>query len=182
MSSMSVFTSGSDSRSERQASTATVTPIGSRSDRTDHPNTDRAAGNGMMHPSRQAPAGVAASAGLARPARLAGHGGEAVQPGVTRNGPPAAGPGRAEPAFAARADGPPGADATAGADGGVAGLGQPEALARIRLSRRLQKPAHPSQPVAAQADGPGVHPCHPGTRSCSATRASRTSEKSSGEP
>jgi hypothetical protein len=75
----------------RQATTATVTPIGSRSDRADHPLSDRA-GSGMMHPSRQGPAGVAANPGAARPNRLS---------------PPAAGRGRPEPGLAAHAAGPP---------------------------------------------------------------------------
>jgi hypothetical protein len=136
----------------RQAATATVTPIGSRSDRADHPNTDRAAGNGMMHPSRQAPPGAAASAGLARPARLAGHVGEAVQPGVTRKGPPAAGPGRAEPGFAARADGSPGADATAGADGGVDDLGQPVGAGQDQAQQEAAE-ARTSKPARRSSGG-----------------------------
>jgi hypothetical protein len=85
----------------RQATTATVTPISSRSgsggvqqDRAlgDRSNTDRAAGNGLIHPSRQAPA----AAGAARPGRLPGQPGDAAQPAAAR--------GRAEPAFGARGD------------------------------------------------------------------------------
>ena len=134
----------------RQAATATVTPIGSRSDRVDHPHTDRAAGNAMMHPSRQAPAGVAASAGLARPARLAGQIGEPVQPAAKRNGPPAAGPGRAEPGFAARAEGPPGAD-TAGADGGADDLGRP--VAGEDQAQQEAAEVRPSKPARRSPGG-----------------------------
>ena len=165
----------------RQAATATVTPIGSRSDRSDHPTTDRAAGNGMMHPSRQAPAGVAASAGAGAP-RPACRACRRASPAWGREERSACRPGLGEPSLGSQRarTGLQRADATAGADGGVTTSVSQRALARIRLSKRLAKRAHPSQPVAAQADGPGVHRCHPGTRSCSATRASRTSDKSVG--
>jgi Protein of unknown function (DUF3071) len=86
----------------RQGVTATVTPIGSRSDRADHPHSDRAAGSGMMHPSQQAPAGVA-NAG-AHPGRLPAGAGEPVQPRTARNAPAAASRGRAEAGFPAPAD------------------------------------------------------------------------------
>jgi hypothetical protein len=89
----------------RPAATATVTPIGSRSDRADHPS-DKTAGNAMMHPSRQAPTG-ASSAGLPRPARLTAQAGDAVQSGAVRNASLAAGRGRPEPGFAGHPDGPP---------------------------------------------------------------------------
>ncbi|MGN6682005.1 MAG: septation protein SepH [Streptosporangiaceae bacterium] len=62
----------------RPAATATVTPIGSRSDRTDQPS-DRTAGNARVHPSRQAPSGMA-GAGLPRPARLAAPAADLAQP------------------------------------------------------------------------------------------------------
>jgi len=86
----------------RPAATATVTPIGSRSDRTDHPHSDRAAGSGMMHPSRQAPPGVA-SAGAVHPGRLSAGAGEPVPTRSARNAP-ASGRGRAEAGFPAPAD------------------------------------------------------------------------------
>jgi len=67
----------------RQAATATVTPIGSRTgqgaahqqDRSpsDRVHSDRAAGKALIHPSRQAPA---ATAGLARSSRLPGESGD----------------------------------------------------------------------------------------------------------
>jgi hypothetical protein len=70
------------------APTATVTPIGSRSDRADQ-QSDRAAGNARMHPSKQAPAGMP-SVGLPRPARLAAPAPDLVQSsGPARNTPAA---------------------------------------------------------------------------------------------
>ncbi len=94
----------------RHATTATVTPIGSRSapaaaQQPDRTHSDRTAGNGVLHPSMQASAGVAAGAALGRPARLTGQTGEPVHPSVGRSASAAAGRGR-EPGFAARADGP----------------------------------------------------------------------------
>jgi DUF3071 family protein len=111
----------------RQAATATVTPIRSGSagshqqDRAhaERSHSDRAAGNGILHPSMQGPSGPAAglgpagpaaglgpsgvAAGGARAARLAGRGGEVPQPAAARPGhrfaepddvpPPAAGGG-----------------------------------------------------------------------------------------
>ena len=62
----------------RPAATATVTPIGSRSDRADQPS-DRTAGNARVHPSRQAPSGMA-GAGLPRPARFAAPAADLAQP------------------------------------------------------------------------------------------------------
>ena len=137
--------------------TATVTPIGSRSDRADHPNSDRAAGNGMMHPSRQATSG-AASAGLARPARLTGPAGEAaVQPGSTRNSPPAAGRGRAEPGFAARTGGLPEAgaarrDSPAEADTGAEDLDRPAGTAQDQAEPPAAE-ASPSKPARRSSGG-----------------------------
>jgi hypothetical protein len=69
----------------RQAATATVTPIRSGpagSHQQGRAHADRAAGNGILHPSMQGPAGVAA--GGARAARLGGRSGDAVQPAPAR--------------------------------------------------------------------------------------------------
>ncbi|MDR2985082.1 MAG: DUF3071 domain-containing protein [Nocardiopsaceae bacterium] len=93
----------------RQTATATVTPIGSRSDRADRPDSGRAAGNGPMHPPAQAPAGLS-SAGGARPARLSASAGEVVQPVAARNAP-VAGRSRGEAEFAAFPEGSPRAGA-----------------------------------------------------------------------
>ncbi|HEX6930835.1 MAG TPA: septation protein SepH [Streptosporangiaceae bacterium] len=97
----------------RQAATATVTPIRSgpsgshQQDRAhaDRSHSGRAAGNGIMHPSMQGPAGVAA--GGPRAARLAGRAGDAVQPA-----PP--GPGHR---FAERGEAAPPAAGGAGPQG-----------------------------------------------------------------
>ena len=82
----------------RHATTATVTPIGSRSapaaaQQPDRTHSDRTAGNGVLHPSMQASAGVAAGAALGRPARLTGQTGEPVHPSVGRSASAAAGRG-----------------------------------------------------------------------------------------
>jgi hypothetical protein len=132
----------------RQAARATVTPIGSRSDRTDHPHSDRAAGSGMMHPSRQAPAGVA-SAGAVHPSRLSAGAGEPVPARSARNAPAAAGRGRAEAGFAAPADAQP--RAGAGGRGGKAESGPddlgPQAGTGQDEDKQAAAEARPAKPA-----------------------------------
>ncbi|MGN6794331.1 MAG: septation protein SepH [Streptosporangiaceae bacterium] len=140
-----------------QAVRATVTPIGSRSDRADASHSDRSAGNSMPHPSRQAPSGVAANAGVARPGRLPGQAGEAVQSEATRNAPPAARRGRAEPAFAAHGDGSPevgatGRDVAAADDGGPDELGL-AAGAGPDQARPAAAETRPSKPARRSSGG-----------------------------
>ena len=142
----------------RQAATATVTPIGSRSDRADHPHSERATGNGMMHPSRQAPAGLA-SAGAPHPSRLSAGAGETVQPRSVRNAPAAAGRGRAEPGFTAPAEVPP--------RSGAAARGVKADAGRDDLGLQGGTSQEEEQPAAAEA-----RPAKPARRSGGRSRRS----------
>jgi Protein of unknown function (DUF3071) len=150
----------------RQATTATVTPISSRSgsggghqqDRAlgDRSHADRV-GNGLIHPSRQAPA--AAGPGLAPPGR---------QPGQAGDAQPAAARGRAEPAFGAR-DEAQAAVGGAGRDGVPARAGEAAEPAPAQ-SGELVQPAAVSQEQAKPAAEPV--PAKPARRSGSRSRRS----------
>jgi hypothetical protein len=150
----------------RQATTATVTPISSRSgsggghqqDRAlgDRSHADRGNGNGLIHPSRQTPAG---GPGLARPGR---------QPGQTGDAQPAAARGRAEPAFGARGE----AQATvggAGRDGVPTRAGEAAEPAPAQADDLVQ-PAAVSQEQAKPTAEP--RPAKPARRSGSRSRRS----------
>ncbi len=158
----------------RQA--ATVTPIGARSgsagphqpDRThaDRPHQDRGAGNGVLHPSRQAPAGVAAGGALGAPARLSGRQAEPVQAAPART---AVGRGPAEPGFAGRAEVPAAGRAAAGTP--PEETGDRQAAAAASADGPGSRPADRDQAEPAAADG---RPAKPARRS-SGGRSRRSS-------
>jgi DUF3071 family protein len=133
----------------RQAATATVTPIRSGSQLQ-----DRAAGNGILHPSMQGTSGPAAGLGpsgpagvaadRARAARLTGRGGDAARPASARPGHRAAEPGDVP---APAAGGHPGSrvrqersdvpqDEVVAAGGRAAAAGQEEPPAEARQPKR----------------------------------------------
>ena len=143
----------------RQA--ATVTPIRSGpAVHADRSHSDRAAGNGIMHPSMQRPSGPAAglgpagvAAGGARAARLSGRAGDAVPAAPARSAAGRA----AEPGFAARRDAAPAAG----------GAGHADSQPRQQQADGPQddEAAASSGPAAASQDKPAADGRQPKRRS-----------------